>query len=165
MGVRLRPASSEQEVKNVPEGEYRVRLSTIDYHDTTGGPYAKAEPDLKWVLTIRSVEDAEESDDGDPEEWIGKDLWLFTGQSMGVRRDGSPTKGKEAVQALLGRTLEDDEEADTSELIGRECIATVGRSQTGRTKVVRMRRLPKKAGRPQPKAEPDDDADPWDGDE
>ena len=44
---------------------------------------------------------------------LGKIIWRFSGETMGIRRDGSPTIARETVQALLGRDLEPGEEPDT----------------------------------------------------
>lgn len=171
--VRLGKVNNEvTSGEQFPEGEYEFELAECGvWVPDKPGPYD--DPDrvqLVWKFRAVAVLDA---DDG-AEAMIGKTIWRFSGDTMGVRQDGTPTIARETAQALLGRALEPGEEPDTDDLIGMRARGEVGRTVNGKHKVTRMRRLSRRE--PVAKAAPakrggtavaerDDDPDPWDQDE
>lgn len=157
-------ASGEQ----FPEGEYEFELTEcVIWVPDKPGPYD--DPDrvqLVWKLRATAALD---TDDGGS-EMIGKIIWRFSGDSMGVRQDGTPTIARETAQALLGRKLEVGESPDTDDLIGLRARGEVGRTVNGKHKIIRMRRASQRAAvvaaapkRAAAVAVADDD--PWDEDE
>jgi hypothetical protein len=174
--VRMAPVKNEVGAgEQFPEGEYLFELVAVE-------PWVAKNPNPQFnsdreqlVWKLKAVEALDTDDGGDA--FVGREIWHFTGNTMGVRQDGSKTKDREAYEAFLGRELDEDEEVDTDEIIGCTARGDVGRSTTGKHKVTRLRRVSRRAQgngtkpKPQPiaaggrRAIADDDADPWDEDE
>lgn len=148
-----------------PEGEYEFELTFCDYW-TNPNPseFDNDRPQLVWKLRAVAALD---TDDGG-EQMIGKEIWRFSGDTMGLKQDGSPTIARETVQAFLGRDLEEGEEPDTDELIGKRARGEVGRTRNGKHKVTRMRRSTRRVSNANPAQKRQataDENDPWDADE
>lgn len=95
-----------------PAGTYVVRLTDMqpETHDQYGDQ-------VKWVFTIKQVIDC---DAVDPDEWLGKEIWRFTSVSMGTK-----AKMRAFAEGILGRALDEGEQLDADELIGKTAKATV----------------------------------------
>ncbi len=104
---------------NFDDGRHLLELMALE--DTDHEKYGAG---LKWVWRLASYPDNEQvvDDRGFPFEF-----WEFSGQGLGIdRKTGGPTKARRNVQALIGRVLDEGEDApDADELIGRKAIGMV----------------------------------------
>ncbi|HLI51011.1 MAG TPA: hypothetical protein VKU87_04395 [Thermomicrobiaceae bacterium] len=133
-----------------PEGVYGVRLVSMDMEHFEDGPYGPQDR-VKWIFGIEKVID---TDYDDPESLVGKEIWAFTSNSMHIMS----TMRKHAA-ALLGHEIEDGENVQPSDLIGKQAKANVGphtkKDGTLTTKLAYLQ--PVKGKRPAPVQAPDDD--------
>lgn len=151
------PAATDATYEQCPIGLYVFKLKHLE-RGIQGDPRFGEGERVKWVFDIERVIDANENeptrDNPDPrsiEDWVGEEFWGFTSLSMGKK---ATMRGW--AEALLGRTLEEKEQLNAGELIGKRAKATVGRSDTGRQKIMSLVPL-KTKGKPAPQPEPEDD--------
>lgn len=89
----------------------RYVLQLVSVTDEGVSPYAKdkndpsAERSIKWIWQVQTdTEVPINGPDGQPWE-----MWEWTGNRTGRKKDGSPSKARERLEALVGRELGDDE--------------------------------------------------------
>ena len=99
-----------------PVGLYVVKLKDI-VPEVIENPKFGDGNRLRWIFSLEQVIDA---DDDSAEESIGQELWAWTSHSMARRATARAFAG-----ALLGRAIEDDEEIDTDDLIGKRAKASI----------------------------------------
>lgn len=123
-----------------PEGVYAARIGDIkDWLPTEGGQYGD-DPQYLWIFQIGKVVHAnpvrptkQNPEPMQPGDWVGKELWGFTSTLMTQK-----AKCRQWIESIEGRELEDNEDYDLDSLIGRKVTITVGRSQTGKHKVIQV---------------------------
>lgn len=65
----------------------------------------KADHSIKWIWQVQTSNEAPIfGPDGTPWE-----MWEWTGNRTGRKKDGSPSKARERLEALVGRELNDEE--------------------------------------------------------
>lgn len=120
----------------------------------------------RWVCKIVKVIDTEASD---PESLIGSEVWKWTTMGMGPR--GNMRK---FTEAFANRTLEDDEQADVEEIIGKYAKVHLAQKQGENGVEIHWTMTPyvseRRAGKPKPAAAPTpppaaDDDDEWPDDD
>lgn len=130
-----------------PEGTYAGRLKEIKVWTPSADSAYGNDPQLLWVIEIKQVIHANpvrktraNPDPMQPDEWIGKEIWGFTSQMMTPK-----AKARAWFEGLLDRELEEDEEIELTDFGGQAVTITVGRSQTGKHKVLALTRYVKGA--------------------
>lgn len=141
----------------VPEpGVYKMEFT--DYDEPVLSTFKKKNGDdqyrIKLVFTIRD----EESD------YDGEEIWAWYGWSMHEKSHLYPV-----IKALLGRDIEDDEEPDLDELLGKFIMGTLdnktkdnGKTFANLIAASPVRRKGKEAkapAKPAPKAEESDETE------
>lgn len=89
----------------------RYVLELVSITDEGVSPFAKdkndpaADHSIKWIWQVQTDTEVPLVDStGSPWE-----MWEWTGNRTGRRKDGSPSKARERLEALVGRELNDDE--------------------------------------------------------
>jgi hypothetical protein len=89
----------------------RYVLQLVSVTDEGVSSFAKdkndpsADHSIKWIWKVQTSNEVQiNGPDGQPWE-----LWEWTGNRTGRKKDGSPSKARERLEALVGRELNDDE--------------------------------------------------------
>ena len=134
-----------EEYEAMDQGVYRAKLVNLEEDEGEYGAF------LKWYFEI--LEEDYESQ-------------TIRGQSSIPERFTSATKMWQWAQGLLGRAIQAGENIDFEDLIGRECMITVGHKETDRGTFARIdavnpvrKKKPKKKPEPEPEYEEDDEDD------
>ena len=117
-------------------GDYRAKFTGYEEDEGEHGPFVK----LFFELL--------------DEEHAGK---ILTG--IAYTKFNPMSKLFAWTQALLGRPIEDGEEIDLDDLVGRECMLDIEHRKTERgtfERVVAVRPVRKKKGKPEPVADEED---------
>lgn len=129
--------------ESVPEGLYLVRVVGVGLYepppDAPPSQYGD-NPRAQWKFLIEQVISAdtprptkENPDPKSPEEFINYELRDYSSLTMGPK-----SKARDWSVALFDRELEEGETIDPDKLIGCRARATIGRSETGRHKIVKL---------------------------
>lgn len=110
------PTANDTEFQLVPPGLYVFRLKEME-GGIPGNPEFGDKPRVRWVFTIEDVIDA---DDDEADEFIGQEFWAFTSETMGKK-----ATMRAWVEALIGRTVTEDDEITSDDLIGQRARCTV----------------------------------------
>lgn len=105
------PAVTETDFTVTPEGIYIMSLK--DFEDgIEGNPQFGGGERCRWVFQIEQVVS---SLDEDAEDQVGEEFWAWTSKNMSKRANMY-----KYICALMGRTLEAGENANTDDLMGRK---------------------------------------------
>lgn len=127
------PKVSNKAGASIPEGTYIVTLKAMEKEFQQDGPYGPQDR-VKWIFTINEVVDA---DDEESEGKVGEELWAFTSLKMGPK-----ATMRKFTEALLGRTLDEDEEIGVDDLLGRRARAfVIPHTKQDNTKTTKLDRL------------------------
>jgi len=124
-------------VDTCPKGQYAGTIKNLEIVEQRENSQFGDGPQLRITVLIRRVvfatpnpPNGEPRESDQPEWWVGKDVWAFANPVLGKN-----SKLRPWVEAVLGRTLRDDEEVDLYQMMGKQVVITMGRTSTGRHKV------------------------------
>ncbi len=146
----LPQATNTDAYETPPAGVYLFALKGLERGIQGAAEYGGGER-CKWVFSIDKIIDTNEPDEADA--YLGEEFWAFTSYPA---RLGPKTKMRQYVEALLGRALDEGEEPDGDDLIGRKVKVTLAPNDKGRRNIVAM--MPHKTRRA-PVVEPEDEED------
>jgi|GEM_PF-4153317 len=140
-----------------PEGVYGAIVNEIkDWTPQADSQYG-TDPQFLWVFLIKRVIHANpvrptkaNPEPMQPADWLDKELWGFSSTLMTPK-----AKLRGWIESIEGRELDDDEEYDLDSLIGRKVTITVGRSNTGKHKVIQVTAYGNPAQTAMPSATPE----------
>lgn len=116
MAITL-PEANSGEFTLIPEATYLMKLKDMQpaEQDESSPYYDPTKPRVRWVFEIVQVLDGEPDDDGnDPEDFVGTEFHGYTSLNMHKR-----ATMRAWAQGLLGREVEDGEQIDSTDLIGK----------------------------------------------
>lgn len=94
----------------IGEGLYLATLKDVGEPRTTVSPKFGEQTQVRLIWHIEGVLDGED----DNEEYIGEEIWDYCGWTMGKK-----AKLRQRIQAALGRDLEEGEELNTDDILGK----------------------------------------------
>lgn len=132
------------ELEPMPVGTYGAVIKDITMHEQqSGGKYANDEPQVKIVLVVKKVIDATSNprtrENPNPKAadfWLDKEVWAFCPFNPKTRN-----KSGEWIRNILGYEPDLDGDFDWHDLLGRKVKVGVGRSNTGKHKVISLVRV------------------------
>lgn len=152
------PFKKPNETVTLPfeDGQYHIKCMAIE--DAPRGQYGER---MRWVFTLvdASTNERVDTDDGEAFEW-----WYNTSTSLGVNREGTPSRGRALFQALLGRELEDDDDPDdlVEQAVGKVASAMIVINEKGYADIAKITPYKKAAKRAAPPPPEDEEpADPF----
>jgi len=133
------PAASDTTFEQAPVGLYVFKLKELE-RGIQGDPQYGDKERVKWIFEVVRVIDVNENAPSreipNPkmsEDWVGEEFWGFTSLSMGKK-----STMRLWATALLGRDIDEGEQLNAGELIGKRAKATIGRSDTQRAKITAL---------------------------
>lgn len=140
-----------------PLGLYVGSLKDIEDLGVQEGQYGK-QHQVRFVIELTEVLDSEDEDLAG--EYVKKDVWAYANLSFGPR-----AKLRKWCQAIAGRQIDDGEEFDAAEIIGKPVRFTIAENTMGNPTVSDLASYRKaksngrKPRRREPEPEHDDEED------
>lgn len=162
MALKLKATTAPTD--QCPEGTYACKLVKIEnwVADNNGNSEYNSGPQFKWIFHIGKVIYAnpvrptkDNPEPRQPQDWVKEEIWGFTSQIFTAK-----AKCRQWAEGIIERELEEDEEFDLESLFGARVVILVGRSQTGKHKIIDVNRYHAGAPAQQAEAEPEPEPEP-----
>lgn len=143
-----------------PLGFYVGKLTAIEDAGKSTGKYGE-QHQVRLIIRLREVFSLDDPDSEEAaDEYIGTDLWAFANLMFTPR-----SKLRGWCSEIAGREIEDGEDFDVNEIIGRDVRVHIGKNTEGNPSVQGLTRYIKPKAKKRPKPEPESEDDFEDEDE
>ena len=106
-----------------PMGLYIGKLTDIEDLGVQEGQYGK-QHQLRFIIEMTDIVDSDDEEFAG--EYVGRDVWAYCNLTFGPR-----AKLRKWFQSIAGREIEDGEEVDAEEIIGKAVRFTIAENTMG----------------------------------